>query len=242
MYILLDIGGTYIRVASSDNSEFKAAAKFTTPSDYIAGLNQITDTITEICRGSTPQAICIGITGDLTDNHEAIFHAYNLEGWREKSLVNNLQTQFNCPVYMQEDVVLTGMGVAELVKPRVDSLILVWGTGFGAAVINVIEGKYRVGKIEWNTLMEEFETKFSGKALEQQYSDLEKIPWPELQPEIITILNNLQRLFMTQHIYLWGGAVSKIKAQLSLPDNMTVITEQDDLALLGAKSYLEHHT
>lgn len=113
MKILFDIGGTKTRVAGSQSSDsFDNPIILETPKLYQDGLDALKKTILEVTRGQNIEAIAGGIAGPFSARKSSLIGSPNLSDWIGKPLISDLEKTFNCPVHIENDSAMVGLGEA----------------------------------------------------------------------------------------------------------------------------------
>jgi predicted NBD/HSP70 family sugar kinase len=111
MYILFDIGGTKTRVAvSTDLHTIQEIKKFETPMAYVDGLRAIVDAVREVSKGAPITGMAGGIRGPLNHEKTGIVSEVKLHDWVGRSLVGDLNREFQVPVYLENDTAIVGLG------------------------------------------------------------------------------------------------------------------------------------
>lgn len=111
-YVLFDIGGTKTRVAVSDDLEsFGEVESFKTPAKFEDGMQKILKTVEKLAAGK-PVAFAGGIRGRLSEEKTGIDNDAVLTNWRGKSIVGYLETKYSCPVFLENDAAIAGLGEA----------------------------------------------------------------------------------------------------------------------------------
>lgn len=139
MDLLLNIGGTNLRIATSKNQEtIENKASFPTPQNFDQAIDGIKNKISELTDESVDRCI-VGVAGILNKDKSALFYSHNLTQWNNQPLKQKLTEITGCPVYLENDTALEGLG--EAVKgaganKKVVAYITV-GTGIGGTrVVN----------------------------------------------------------------------------------------------------------
>ncbi|MEN9920809.1 MAG: hypothetical protein RL538_702 [Candidatus Parcubacteria bacterium] len=111
-YVLFDIGGTKTRVAiSSDLKTLDKVESFKTPAAFADGMKKMTETIKTLT-SEKPKMIAGGVRGLLNEEKTAIQNDAPLSKWVGKSIVDALHKEFNCPVFLENDAAIAGLGEA----------------------------------------------------------------------------------------------------------------------------------
>lgn len=137
MDLLLNIGGTNLRLATSKNREtIENKVSFPTPQNFDQALELIGAKILELTKEPIDRCM-VGVAGILNINKSALFHSPNLTNWNNQPLKQRLADITGCPVYLENDTALEGLG--EAVKGAgVGKKIVVYitiGTGIGGTRI-----------------------------------------------------------------------------------------------------------
>lgn len=112
MYIVIDIGGTKMRVAgSADLSKFDEPIILDTPQDYDEALKKVADVAQHIS-GEKIDKVAVGKPGGR-----------NLPQWKGKPFAADLKSLIHAPVHLENDTALVGLGEA------------VYGAGKGAEIV-----------------------------------------------------------------------------------------------------------
>ncbi len=135
MYIFLDVGGTYAKIASSNNlKDLNNFYYFKTPSNYLQGKNKIEEEILKISKTKKIKAVVVAIAGMVDSEKKQIIACPNLKNWSKKPLVRSLEKKFNCLVFIFNDADLAGLGEAFYAKSN-NIAYLSLGTGVGGSRI-----------------------------------------------------------------------------------------------------------
>lgn len=113
MYILLDIGGTNMRLAVSyDKQNLQEEKAFPTPQNFDEAINLISDYIRKEDSTQADMTICCGVPGVLAKDKKTLFSAPHLPGWNNKPLHDKLSEIIHGPAYLENDADLAGLGEA----------------------------------------------------------------------------------------------------------------------------------
>lgn len=111
MYIVCDIGGTNMRVASVANDALGEIKKLRTPKEPAEGIAQFVALARECAQGEKITAIAGCVAGSVSDEG-AISDARNLRAWEGKNIVQELSEALGAPVNIVNDAALAGLGEA----------------------------------------------------------------------------------------------------------------------------------
>ncbi len=112
MYLVFDIGGTKMRIATASGNEVGEPRIIPTPSGFEEGLQQIRAIAGELAPGEIIQGIAGGIAGPLNPEKTMLVKSPHVGNWVNQPLKQKLQEMFNCPVFLENDADLGGLGEA----------------------------------------------------------------------------------------------------------------------------------
>ena len=180
MIIVLDIGGTQIRVAGvTDNGELSDVQSVVTPKMYADGLAVIQELIPQVHAAYTLESISVGIAGVIPHGHTVIARSPHLPDWESHDLGADLTAAFNVPTYVHNDVTVGGLGEARYGAGKGATIVAYVAVGTGVGGVRIVDGKidrtsvgFEIGHqllsshtsphIEWESLV-------SGSALFARY-------------------------------------------------------------------------
>lgn len=148
MYIGIDIGGTFIRIASSESSENpKIVEKRVLPdsSDYEMNEAVIIRTIRALSQQA--DGVGVGMMGRLNAQKTGIVASRSAPQWIDRPLGTRLSDVFDCPVVINGDQYCGALSEAVISGQSKDFLYVTCGTGIGAARVAYREGRPAVEKI-----------------------------------------------------------------------------------------------
>ena len=174
MFLLLDIGGTNIRLASSsDGNSISSVKIIPTPPNFIDGIKVLEELSSQIINGEKIQAVSIGITGILNPDKNQLVKSPHLPNWTNQEVKQQLEKLFNAPVFLENDTALVGLG--EAIKGA--------GQGFSiVAYITVSTGLGGVRIVEISEFEERILVNFFSLA-----TLISKSPCLEFNPTIIPV-------------------------------------------------------
>lgn len=148
MYLLLDIGGTNLRIASSlDGESLNQIKILQTPKFFESAIELIVDTSSYLIEYDKIQAIAIGLPGVLDPEKTTLIQSPNLPNWINFAIKTRLEEKYKKNVYLENDAALAGLGEATSGASKGENLVayITIGTGVGGArIVN--------GKIDQNSL------------------------------------------------------------------------------------------
>ncbi len=111
-FALYDIGGTKTRIAiSRDGVNFEEPQIFNTPKDYRDGIDKIAQVSREMAGGEITAAGG-GIAGVLSRDRSMFLEGPHLLGWGGRAIPQLLKEKLGCPVYLENDTAIVGLGEA----------------------------------------------------------------------------------------------------------------------------------
>jgi predicted NBD/HSP70 family sugar kinase len=214
MIVAVDTGGTKTLVGcfTADGS-LQKTIKFPTPKQIPLFIIELRKAVADVTDETEPTSITIALPGLITDEGTLV-HAPNL-GWRNVHIGELLTRHYDCPIYVQNDANLAGLGETKALTtlPRL-SLYVTFSTGIGTGIIlngriepalSRSEGGHSM--LEYDGALREWETFASGAAIVEVYGKMgqditSKRTWhqiadrfsrgllahiPMLQPDVIII-------------------------------------------------------
>ncbi len=113
MYIVVDIGGTKMRIAKSDDLKtFGEPVIQETPQDYPLGIELLKTTVQDLVGAGTKiDAMALGIASPLSADKRSTFNTPHLH-WEGRNVAEDIESALSTNVYMENDVALVGLGEA----------------------------------------------------------------------------------------------------------------------------------
>ena len=222
MIIAVDTGGTKTLVAAfTKNGESIAEVKFATPRDVHEYLSHLTETITELAQDKELKAITVALPGRVRSDG-VLVSARNL-GWKEVNLKQHLTRHFTCPIFIENDANLGGLGAVNLLGETPSRcLYITVSTGIGTGMI--VDGVLLDGMeqceggqmmLEHDGIIKTWESFASGRAIYDTYKKFARditskrvwnviskniaqgllALWPVLRPEMIIVGGSIGTYF-----------------------------------------------
>lgn len=138
MYIVFDIGGTKMRVAAATNKQtLERTIVLPTPQKYETGLAQLISMARDLAGDAEIEQVAGGIAGTLNADKTGITAGSNLSDWINRDLGQALSDALHCPVQLENDAAVGGLGEATLGAGQGFSRVayITIGTGLGGAWI-----------------------------------------------------------------------------------------------------------
>lgn len=142
IYVVSDVGGTQIRVASYDIETLNSIKqkKIPTQSKNQLPVDRLIQSIQEIKEDHTVKAIAVAAPGFLDPNLGVVYEAPNIPGWENYPLMKILEDVFNVPVFLGNDANLAALGEwkfgAGIGHQNLLYLTISTGIGSGAIINN----------------------------------------------------------------------------------------------------------
>jgi glucokinase len=143
MYLVFDIGGSKTRLGISEDKQTLLGEPriIDTPRVFEDGMKLIGETVGEMLAGKKLTAAAGGVAGVLDKTKSELARAPHLDGWAWKPLGEGLETALNCPIRLENDSAVVGLGEAHEGKGKGQKVVayLTVSTGVGGA--RIIDGK-----------------------------------------------------------------------------------------------------
>jgi glucokinase len=136
----IDLGGTQVRVALA-RSDGRILSSARTRTALLGSPERLAEWVAEqVARRSDRQSLrqaAIGAPGPIDTVNGILVNPPNLAGWKEVPLVSLLSRALGCPVHLQNDANLAGLGEFHKGAGRgTRTMVYVtWSTGVGGALI-----------------------------------------------------------------------------------------------------------
>jgi predicted NBD/HSP70 family sugar kinase len=252
MYIGMDIGGTNIRIASAESLTApritdKVVIKM---ADFDDNMRQISEAI-RVMQGKV-QGIAMGLPGKVTPD-TILFSRYAGQ-WMNKPIRKTLSDAFNCPVILDGDSPVGGLGEALYGKHRdQDFYYIAYGTGIGSARVTHDSGKPKAHKVtdeEHAAYLNPWQQECGGRGIE---NTLGKPAGQLSEAEWQVVMDKFQAYFLCYIEYfqpstiVFGGGVAvkqwpRVHAAIDtllarhpeITANISLTSLSEDAALYGA--------
>ncbi|RKY82464.1 ROK family protein, partial [candidate division KSB1 bacterium] len=140
VYVGLDIGGTKLMAAASDDEgNILRKIRNPTPLDLHQGLSALNDMISEVANGNKITAIGAAIGGPL-DWKRGVVSPLHQPQWRNVPLKAIMEKQWGCPFYVDVDTNVAAVGEYKFARVSVSRFLYITvSTGMGGGFL--IDGK-----------------------------------------------------------------------------------------------------
>lgn len=108
-----------------------------TPKEFEEGIQTLVQTAAKLSGGGKFEAVAGGIAGPLDSEKTMLVKGPHIAGWVQKPFKKSLEEAFSCPVYLENDADLAGLGEASF-GAGIDENIVVYltiSTGVGGVRI-----------------------------------------------------------------------------------------------------------
>jgi len=229
MYLVFDIGGTNMKIATSPDGKILTATKIvSTPQDFEEGIKAIKQIASKLRGNEKIEAVAGGVAGPIDKEKSKLVASPHIPGWIEKPLKQSIEEAFNSPVLLEHEADLEGLGETVLGAGAGYKIVATLIIGTGVASTRTVEGK-----IDQNALGFEaghhiiivdgnqcdcggkghFEAYVSGSGIQRTYGKkgeeiMDPKIWDEVAKYIAIGLNNVT-VFWSPDAIVLGGAVMK---------------------------------
>ncbi len=227
MIIGFDIGGTNLRVVwSADGKDLTDIVKQKTPEKGSAGIDALIAAIKTAAKGRPIRAIAGGITGVLDKDRQTLVSSPHLPEWVGIPLLGLLSSAFHCPVRIENDTALVGLGEALSGAGKDHAIVSYITISTGVGGVRIVDGvidRARFGFEPGHHIMnwdskETFESLTSGTSNADRYdasiTEIPKEAWPLLARQAAVGAYN-SALFWSPDVIVLGG--SMIVKKISIP-------------------------
>ena len=261
MFISIEIGGTNTRIGSSKNlKDIKEYRIFSTQKDFNLGIKKIIKIIEEMALQSQIKGLAIGLPGIVDKKKHKLIKSPHLKKWINKPIFDILSKKFKCPIFIQNDTALAGLGEAVFGAGKKYEIIAYLAIGTGVGGVRIVnkqidqsaqgfEPGHQIVKLGGNYLISCgqkgcLESYVSKKSFYQRYKikpeNCNNIKiWQEFAKNLSQgVINTI--VFWSPHIVIIGGGFCKREKMLF--DPLRLFVKQNLLVLkppLIVKSRLE---
>lgn len=147
MYVVFDIGGTKTRVAYSvDGKSFEEPIVEHTPENYVEGLSMLKDIFERASNGREIKAYAGGAPGPYDFKNDRFTVFPNIPNWNAESIIENLSSTLNAPIYMGNDADVVGLGEAVYGAGKGFSHVAYITVSTGVGGVRIVDGKIDHGR------------------------------------------------------------------------------------------------
>lgn len=178
MYLVFDIGGTKMRLATAKNleelSEIKEAL---TPPDFESAMQQFETLAKELTKGQAVTKCAGCVPGPLNAQKDRLVGAPNLPLWKGQPLAERISQILGCPVILENDAATAGLGEAVLGAGKGKNIVAYYTVSTGIGGARIVDGKIDVSSRGFEPGQQiidaggSLESYASGKALEKRFGN-----------------------------------------------------------------------
>ncbi|MBI5456367.1 ROK family protein [Candidatus Kaiserbacteria bacterium] len=142
-FIVFDLGGTNLRVGvSTDGSKVDDIRTLPTPPLFDMGVGAIETTARNMLGGVQPSALVGGVGWTIDKTRSHIFNSTkkNLIDWNDKPLRAELEKRLACPVRLENDVAMVGLGEAHVGAGKGSSILAYVTVSTGVNGVRIVDG------------------------------------------------------------------------------------------------------
>ncbi len=210
---------------STDGKNLIDSKIIETPQNFDQAMTVFKDTMTVLAKQNKIKACAGGLPGPLDPQKAQLLNAPNLKDWVNKPIKQALEKIVGCPVHLENDAALIGVGEAiagaGLGKKIVAYITVSTGVG-GARIVNGQVDTTSIGFepghqiiVLWGDKAYELESLISGTGLAARYQKppetlSEAKIWDEAAYELAVGLNNVAVFWSPEVIVLGGSIMSRI--------------------------------
>lgn len=141
MYLLIDIGGTKTRVTVTEHREaFVEPIVFSTPQNFEEWIPELKQAASTLSQGRKMDGVIVGVPGTLTHGG-TIQKTPNLPEWQGVPLSARIGEIFDCPVVIENDTALVGLGEAVFGAGKGHPIVAYLTISTGVNGVRIVEGK-----------------------------------------------------------------------------------------------------
>lgn len=246
MYLVFDIGGTNMRIAtSSDGKSLSSIETTPTPDEFEDGVAAFKVLANKLINGQKIEAAAGGITGPLDKLKTTTLNPPHQPKWKGKPLKDELEKIFNTAVYLENDTALAALGEAVKGAGQNKNIVVYMTISTGVGGARVVGGKIDTNSLGFEVGHQiividgevcncggkgHLESYVSGSAIERIYGKkAEEITDPKIWDQVAKYLAiglNNTIVHFSPDIVILGGSVMKSlpldKISAHLQDVLTI--------------------
>lgn len=142
VYAVFDIGGTHIRFGVAKQLDnLDTTLTLHTPHQFDEGIQLLYDTFAQLSKGQQITAIAGGIAVTLSEEKDRMLGSPNLPGWAGQPLAEKLKEKFHCPILLENDAALGGLGETLYGAGKGQDIVMYLTVGTGVGGSQIVDGK-----------------------------------------------------------------------------------------------------
>lgn len=138
--LVFDIGGTRSRFALVENGVLGEIRHLETDKSA-AGFTRMMVDVQDMVEGRKLHAVAGGLAGHLEGNDGRLILAQNLPQWIGIRVLQRMESIFRCPVYIENDVVMGGIGEAHYGKGLKNGVMAYFTVSTGVNGVRLVDGE-----------------------------------------------------------------------------------------------------
>lgn len=234
MFIVFDVGGTKTRIAAStDRKKISEPVIYSTPKSFDEGIEKFVATVKKMTNGERINAIAGGIAGPLDVKKSQLLNAPNIPNWNNKPLKQQLETQLQTRVFLENDTAMWGLGEALIGAGKGKKIVVYMTISTGVGGCRIVDGAidastygFEPGHMIINPDGPEcscggkghLEAYAGGRALERRIGEKPEhihdyLVWEDIAKYVTMGLLNVCVLWSPQIIILGGSMMKSISLQ-----------------------------
>lgn len=223
MWFLFDIGGTKMRFGvSTDRETLGRTEIFDTPPTFAEARDLFAKMFTNLTAGAKVKACAGGVPGRLNLAKSTLLNSIHLSDWVGKSLQTEFEQITACPVKLENDAALVGLGEVHYGAGRGKEIVVYLTISTGIGGVKIAHGRidenvagFEPGKqildLEHNLSLEDY---VSGRAVESRFKMAPKeitdpAVWNKLARFLAYGLHNII-LEWSPELIILGGSMMKV--------------------------------
>lgn len=254
MYIAIEVGGTTLRIAGVNqlhDVHTMQTTHFSLTHTFEKDFSTLLDEITNLSQGKI-EGIGVSLTGALNeDNSVMIDEAPNLIEWLHVPIKKLLSDKFNCPVFMDNDANIAGIGEAIYGAGKGENFAYcIWGTGIGGALIKMQHNRPTIERLNWYDYFEAWEEDCGGAKIQEHFgksgAELSEEEWSQVMTSFAKHLHIFIDRVHPSTIIFGGGIALKQKQRLmtvtqQFSETIQVTGLGDNTGLFGCFALLKNN-
>lgn len=195
MLIAVDTGGTKTLITGfSHKGEASVSYKFPTPRDKNEYIATLIEAINDNFKNQKIEGIVVAVPGVVRENK--VVWCANL-GWKNFDIALLVKRAFRCPVWVDNDANLAGLGEVRMLKKAPQTVLYVTiSTGIGTGIIvdsniepGLADSEGGHSLVEYDGQVREWESFASGAAIKRTYGKYarditSKVVWRQIADKI----------------------------------------------------------
>lgn len=111
------------------------------PDNFEVGIETLNQVTNKLATGEKIEAVGGGIAVVFNNDKSIPISTSHLHGWVNKPLKETLQNKFNCPVFLENDTAVVGLGEAAFGTDTKGKIVVYITVGTGLGGVRIVNGK-----------------------------------------------------------------------------------------------------